>query len=356
MSGKRLQNWDLLRSVSMFLVVVVHTANYLPSLSLPFDLASAVGQTALICDPVFFMLSGYFALRPQKDSIRKYYLKKAYSVVLPIFLYSVLLYLYSSWQSLSFGGYLAFSRTLFFGAWWFIPTLVSFLVIAPFLYIALEGLSDSWIIRLAKLLVVVYTWGFAVHIAAYIAGVVDRPGVDNLFAVLTAALPAAPIAGYLPAFCCGYLYRRLSAILSPRQKTCIAWSLLPVLLVNFVCSGIGVGKSDPDQLWVIASVCLFFVFEKVRIHNGVARVAIEWVAKRSYTVYLFQATTISIVADGVYANMLFGDLSFAPVHVLGGVWVMVTAVSYLLALGIASILDPLILNPTQQLIKRRLSI
>lgn len=53
MSGKRLQNWDLLRSVSMFLVVVVHTANYLPSLSLPFDLASAVGQTALICDPVF---------------------------------------------------------------------------------------------------------------------------------------------------------------------------------------------------------------------------------------------------------------------------------------------------------------
>lgn len=29
MSSKRMANWDLLRSISMFLVVVVHTAGYL---------------------------------------------------------------------------------------------------------------------------------------------------------------------------------------------------------------------------------------------------------------------------------------------------------------------------------------
>lgn len=68
---KRLTNWDLLRALSMFLVVVVHIAPQLGSFR---NInASAIASTAaIICDPIFFCLSGYFALKPLKKSYKEY--------------------------------------------------------------------------------------------------------------------------------------------------------------------------------------------------------------------------------------------------------------------------------------------
>lgn len=91
--SKRQLQWDLLRSISMFMVVVVHSSSYLPQISNHFDLQYAMSQAAIVCDPVFFMLSGYFALRPLKCSLKEFYLKKVSSILFPIFLYSVALYL-----------------------------------------------------------------------------------------------------------------------------------------------------------------------------------------------------------------------------------------------------------------------
>ena len=73
---KRLTNWDLLRALSMFLVVVVHIAPQLGSFR---NInASAIASTAaIICDPIFFCLSGYFALKPLKKSYKEYLFGKA---------------------------------------------------------------------------------------------------------------------------------------------------------------------------------------------------------------------------------------------------------------------------------------
>lgn len=62
---RRLANWDLLRSIAMFLVVVVHTSGNLGLVG-NFDAGYAVGTAAILCDPLFFALSGYFALGPIK--------------------------------------------------------------------------------------------------------------------------------------------------------------------------------------------------------------------------------------------------------------------------------------------------
>lgn len=89
-TNKRLTNWDLLRALSMFLVVVVHIAPQLGSFC-GINAGAIVGTGAIICDPIFFCLSGYFALRPLKKSYKDYLFGKALSLLLPIFVYAGLL-------------------------------------------------------------------------------------------------------------------------------------------------------------------------------------------------------------------------------------------------------------------------
>ena len=52
-TNKRLTNWDLLRALSMFLVVVVHIAPQLGSFR-GINAGVIVGTGAIICDPIFF--------------------------------------------------------------------------------------------------------------------------------------------------------------------------------------------------------------------------------------------------------------------------------------------------------------
>lgn len=333
----------------MFMVVVVHTAAYSPQLGLGFNLPHAISRAAIICDPVFFMLSGFFALRPLKCSLKEYYLKKVSSIVLPIVLYSVVLYLYNSWQDLSFGGYLSYAASIFFGGWWFIPALIPLLILAPFLHVALEGLDDRWILRLAKLLAIVYAWGVLFHILEFAAVQIERPGLVNLLTMVSACIPKVLIASYFPVFCLGYFYRRLSGILTQVQKTRLSIAAIVSIVACFFLAGIGVGGDDPDQIWVIAAFCLFFLFERVRVPEGVASKVVVWVAKRSYSIYLFQYTTIAIVGGILYTGMAFGDVSTFPLILQLAIWALYAIGSYCLALVIASVLDPILLTNVQRL-------
>ena len=71
---KRLVQWDLLRTIAMSFVVVCHTAPYLgPIRSINTNVA--VAEFGLLCDPVFFALSGYFAIRPLKVALGTTFLR-----------------------------------------------------------------------------------------------------------------------------------------------------------------------------------------------------------------------------------------------------------------------------------------
>ena len=103
---KRMANWDLLRSISMFAVLVVHTAPYLGNF-FGINFSGIVSVFSIVCDPVFFALSGYFAIRPLKCSSLSYYLKKFTTIVLPLFVYAVFLcLLVTPVQDLTLKGYI----------------------------------------------------------------------------------------------------------------------------------------------------------------------------------------------------------------------------------------------------------
>lgn len=76
----RLSNWDLLRSLCMLTVVVVHSESYLGSLT-GINAGSIASASAILCEPLFFALSGYFAIRPLKGRLFSYYSRKVSTII-----------------------------------------------------------------------------------------------------------------------------------------------------------------------------------------------------------------------------------------------------------------------------------
>ena len=89
------------------------------------------------------------------------------------------------------------------------------------------------------------------------------------------------------------------------------------------------------------------MFDRIRITNVSARRALEWIGRRSYSIYLLQYTAIAIVAPFVCDTLLAGGISgiVAPFRLL--VWVGVVVGSYALSLTVASLVDMTLLKLVQ---------
>lgn len=343
---RRLANWDLLRAISMFAVVVVHMSGYLgPIGGVP---TNAIGVFAIVCDPVFFALSGYFALRPLKTGLFKYYVRKFSSIVLPLFLYSVLLYVYYSWSSgLSLFGYIEyFSNVL--SPWWFIPALIPFLIAAPFLYKCLESLSDDWVKLLIKLSVVLSIWGIAGCFLTWVFEATGHATLGRMVGICTSLLPATMVPNsYFIYFCLGFFIRRLIPILSDKRKNQLIVLGLLCWILDTAFAHFGINRVDPSYAWLPATIVIFLIVDRLSIPDGIASRCIGWAAKRSYSIYLLQYTTIEIATAAVYTSFFAGGIMGHIALVRLCVWLGTTFLAYALAFGFASIADSALLRPLQ---------
>lgn len=89
------------------------------------------------------------------------------------------------------------------------------------------------------------------------------------------------------------------------------------------------------------------MFDRIRITNVSARRALEWIGRRSYSIYLLQYTAIAIVAPFVCDTLLAGDIGgfIAPLRLF--VWVGVVAGSYAPSIAVASFVDVTLLKLAQ---------
>lgn len=355
--AKRLVNWDLLRTLAMFFVVMVHSSQYLGSIH-GIETAPFISEFALICDPIFFVLSGFFAFRPLKTTYAKYLLNKVVTIVLPLVVYSVVLYAYGCVKgTVAFGlpQYFNWFYNTLFGGWWFIPALIPFLVVAPFLYTMFEALSDSQCKLLMKVVALFTLWGALCTVLQWVSTLTGIGSLNTLPGLLSGLIPTEPIpGGYFMYFCLGYFIHKMPSLYSTEFLKRIAVLGIAGWLLGAVAAIVGYVRSDPSYLWLFASVGIFLIFDKIQIIGERASRVINWTAKRSYSIYLLQYTTIAIVF-GVFNQfgMLDGTANMAfwiriPLQVIA------VSLSWLLALGIASIVDSFILEPIQNVCKARL--
>ena len=351
----RLANWDLLRSLSMFLVIVVHCGAY-PCVIGSVNLGGALGRAAIVCDPVFFVLSGYFAIRPLRGSLRSYYQRKLVTIVLPLLVYSVVLYVWTTrLGGMSLGGWLGFTVGMM-GSWWFIPCLIPFLVLAPFLYVFFEGLNDKWLMRLSGMVLAVSVWSCLVNFLGWALPVFERPGLAALVDLVSRLIPTHLVpTGYFVFFCAGYFLRRVSALLSRSAKKALVVLGLVFLGLDTLANYYGVPVCDPSDYWFAAVAATFIVFDSIRISSSstLGRV-LRWTGKRSYSIYLLQSTVIGMFGTAIYGENMLGDIAGVAWHVRLLVWLMFIIVSYVVSLALASVFDSLVLGPVQRACERGL--
>ena len=348
--GQRLVNWDLLRTLAMFSVVVVHCGGYLGQIG-PVNMGLVAGRAAIACDPVFFALSGYFALRPLKRGLRDYYQKKLVGIVVPLVVYSVLLYLWSSWLTgLSVGGYCAFAAGEIGSPWWFIPTLIPFLVLAPFLCQFFEALSDKWALRLCKLVLVASLWSCLSYFGQWLFVAIGKPGAASMIEAITYLIPTQLVpVGYFVFFCAGYFLRRMLPLLSKKNKKQLIAIGFLFWALDVVALYVGVSAADPSDYWFWVVIALFIIFDRIEIGSTTALGrAMRWTGERSYTIYLLQYTSIKAVAAVLYDGSALGIVSAMPWLGRLGVWVLLVFASYALSLLLASVFDALVLKPVQK--------
>lgn len=362
-ASKRDVGLDLLRSVAMFAVVAVHAVPYL-GVVCGADVTEGLAKLFLLCDPVFFALSGYFAIRPLKGTLRDYYLGKFVSVVAPIIVYSIVAYAFAARfgylgalgldgdasSAVSLAGYLAFASSIISGAWWFVPVLMPMLLGAPFLFVMFEALSDSQLKLLVKVVTALSLWGIACDLVASLPAFGVTLAAD-LSSTLLHLMPARmePLFGYPLFFCMGYALRRLGPAASNEARN---HALLLGLLFwagDALLAQFGFERSNPSHLWVFSTVGAFVLATRVRVRGSFATRFIEWTSRRSYSIYLFQAAAVLLV---------FGRIDLSGFDGIARVclWLAATFASYALSWCAASVLDTALLAPIQRWLSRAFGI
>lgn len=141
MSKNRDLKYETIRVVAMIFVIAIHQID---SVSAKGDIYFFVSLILLTCNPLFFMLSGKFALKfnyDEKDCYKKFYLNKFLKIVIPVFVYMLI----KEWYLLKFifntpitpfvylkSLFLSITEGFSYTEYWFIYTLIANLLVVPF--------------------------------------------------------------------------------------------------------------------------------------------------------------------------------------------------------------------------------
>lgn len=329
----------------MLLVVVCHSTRYLSPVG-GVDFAPAIEHLALICDPVFFALSGFFAIRPLTTSYGRYLSHKVKTVVLPLVIYTTLAYLFFRLRGEADPGlaaYLSWSYQTMGAQYWFIPALIPYLMLAPLLHAFFSGLSKRQARTLVTLMLVLSAWGLVSTLAAE-----AFPGelADGALGVANYLAPAPRMLGsYLPYFCLGYFVRELPSLYDERELRVIrnlgwaAWLLSGMLVL------LGFEPFSPDYAWLLGTVAVFGLFGDIEIGEGVAARAISWVARRAYGIYLLQAGMVNFTFAAASSAGVLDAVAGSPAQALP--WLGCVALAFLASLAGAAVLDGTIVRLAQ---------
>ena len=138
---KRIFEYDLMRSMFMLMVLGIHILSRVKTFSSEFNttwyIVNICTNFFMICNPLFFMLSGKFNLNKEFNSLedyKKYYKSKIITIFIPFFIVSIIIYFLNNYNNLSIIDFFEkFTSGSIEGTYWFIYNLIGIIIITPFL-------------------------------------------------------------------------------------------------------------------------------------------------------------------------------------------------------------------------------
>ena len=278
---KRNYSIDLMRVFLCLCVITVHSLNH-------FNIESGYVYSILTvfflqANGAFFMLSGYFNLSKEFNTvadIKKYYKNKVLYILFPflafLFVWGVWDYVHlnNSFDILDF--LTGFYHNVMYDAaethLWFLYPLFGLLLSTPFLSKLFHNLTDK---ELKILWYITLGWDIVCFYLTTDLGISFR--FLNWF-----------VDGWLIYYFAGYYYRRIVV-----NESKAKWAILGILC--FVLTNVGqlflprfAGTTDIQPMFVIFCVsCLMFWDKAIKINNRIINKVIVFLSKHTFLIYMF---------------------------------------------------------------------
>ncbi|MCI2085258.1 acyltransferase [Olsenella sp. kh2p3] len=342
-SSRRLPEYDLVRVVAMVFVVAVHSLMVVDTSVRAGVITEVAGQSLFFtANALFFLLSGRFNLRDVPEGkLGDFYLKKFRGVILPalvIFFVRALYDLRADPVSLRHvvGYFVRGSLGQYSGIeYWFIFSLAKLLLAAPFLAPAFAHLSPK---RAKAFLGIGLAW-FAVLF------VCNNAGVDFSWDFL--------FSGFVFPFCLGPSIEELLSGRRARRALAVVAPLSWIATTYLVLQGWRTGAFDNSPLYMLLSFGIYIGLLSLGRRlaargslDGRLGSVISFVARHSFTVYLVHLMVLMPIAHRIPGGCGMVSLAFYP---------LVIVLVVLLSLGVAVVLDTVLVKPCQALLDRIVS-
>lgn len=286
---KRHSNIELLRVLSMFLVLIVHAS--FKSLGIPTALdiqqnpASALlrftsESVSIVCVNIFVLISGWFGIKPKLNRFCEF--------LFQVFFYWILIYalmgLLGKTQRLcTFDVF----KILSYDGYWFARAYLLLYIISPILNSFVENSQKD---RIKSFLILFY-------ITQTIFGfIIDNRWFDNGYSPLS-FMGLYILARYLRTYPISFLKNKKSIIIL------YFTTILFLTFAAFLCSLYSFpytmrlyNYSSP--LVLILSVCFFYFFANLNFFNGI----VNWIAVSCFSVYLLH--THPLLFDQYYLSLI----------------------------------------------------
>lgn len=271
-SQERIQGPDIIKTVSMFVIVVSHAISYCVLNTEDNYIWRFVANISIVADNLFIIASGYLSARYPTKAYRK---QKIFRLIIKSDLYSWIIFLV-----LIIFGYTKISVENRFdifpiltGGYWFITCYIGLYLIKPFLDNYLKTIDQ----RLFKRLIIVLVFVF------------------SIFASIPYSLEIGSYHGYsicwfIALYVLGY-YVYISGLKFKKYYFLI---LVFLLMEKFLIETINVSHSgfvshcnDVNNIvWLIISVILFLLLKDLRTKSTISQKVIALTAKSTFGVFL----------------------------------------------------------------------
>lgn len=330
---KRQTKYEMIRVVAMLLMIMDHTIVHTSDLEY-----WIVNPVLMLCNPLFFMLSGKFALIEQfncaKDIVA-FYKKKVINLCIPVLIYMIIksfieiaIEIHGGKMSLEIGNifYIICNNILGNGFkamdYWFIYVLFGFLLLVPFLSNIFQKLS----VRSFSILILICI-GFNL-LKLYLP-----------FVGIELALKF-PFGEWFVYFILGVYLERLKPVNQPFKLYLIGGISCILLNVFLQYKNVsdGVCSYAPTTI-LIASVCYLLFTKYVLIKNKFLEQIILFLGKHSFSIYL-----VHIYCTVVAERTIMMLLNVAIVN-----WFFVYLLTIIISIVISACIDACFVKPIQRL-------
>lgn len=300
---KRIFKYDLMRVTFMLMVLATHTLNIFRTFTTPYNTTWTVhrilSDILMVCNPLFFMLSGKFNLNKdfKEDSdYKKFYFRKLISILLPFFIISIIIYIIRFYDSLSVKKFVSmFLANEIEGVFWFVYSLIGILVFSPFFSKMMKNMNSY---EKKLFLLLIFTVNSIVTVLALLK-------VKSFF-----KLYVFGIVSWHMYYFAGYIVEDVFKTKKSRSIVMIGAIIAFVIqfLIRRFMDNSGYKLTNPFPLLTIETFGVyFFILEFVNIKKLKLQKIITYISKYSYVFYLLHMFVLRHVFK------LF-DLSVSSLH------------------------------------------